>query len=285
MGGKDSDIEGHMPKAVSRDGGRTWLISKTPFPALGVNQRPCLLRLQSGKLLFTGDFQKRGGIAPKDVAERGCYVAWSNDEGESWHIKKLPGAQPHERFPTNDATLGYSVARQAPNGVIHLITSMNHPCLHFEFNEAWLLSDAPTINSDSELMHSKATRIARVKKFTEKFPDGKIKNRWSGGRADDGRFLLHGTEKHFYQNGHVHYETTYELGRKTGSETFWRNDGTIGWLWEHNPDGTSVWTQFWENGRAKSESRWRNFKAQGKASCWDPEGKLISEVNFGDGKL
>jgi formylglycine-generating enzyme required for sulfatase activity len=44
--------------------------------------------------------------------------------------------------PEGATTLGYSVARQAPNGVIHLITTMNRPCLHFEMNEAWLLSEA-----------------------------------------------------------------------------------------------------------------------------------------------
>ena len=30
----------------------------------------------------------------------------------------------------------------APNGVIHLLTSMNHPGQHFELNEAWILSEA-----------------------------------------------------------------------------------------------------------------------------------------------
>src|SRR5947207_170567 len=83
-----------------------------------------------------------------------------------------PGAQPDERFPTNAATLGYSVARQARNGMIHLITSMNDPCLHFEFNEAWLFSDAPTTNSDNELMRSNSKGVADVKAFTEKFHDG-----------------------------------------------------------------------------------------------------------------
>ncbi len=50
MGGKNTDIDGFMPSVVSRDGGKTWEKSKTVFPALGGNQRPSLLRLQSGRL-------------------------------------------------------------------------------------------------------------------------------------------------------------------------------------------------------------------------------------------
>lgn len=53
--------------------------------------------------------------------------------------------QPHEKpeYAHEPPTLGYSVLRQAPNGLIPLITTMNTPCLHFEFNEAWLITNAP----------------------------------------------------------------------------------------------------------------------------------------------
>lgn len=33
LGGKNTDIEGHMPRAISHDGGKTWMVGKTPFPA------------------------------------------------------------------------------------------------------------------------------------------------------------------------------------------------------------------------------------------------------------
>jgi hypothetical protein len=75
LGGKSTDIEGYMPQSISRDGGKTWDVSQTPFPALAVNQRPSLLRLQSGRLLFAGDYQKRGNISPEGVTNRGCYLA------------------------------------------------------------------------------------------------------------------------------------------------------------------------------------------------------------------
>ncbi|MBI3117062.1 MAG: hypothetical protein HYZ00_00135, partial [Candidatus Hydrogenedentes bacterium] len=67
-------------------------------------------------------------------------------------IKRLTLATRHEKhsFPEREgwfgpkhdnATLGYAVAVQGPNEVIHLLTSMNHPNLHFALNEAWILSD------------------------------------------------------------------------------------------------------------------------------------------------
>ena len=37
---QNTNIDGYMPKAISKDGGRTWIVSKTPFPALSSNQRP-----------------------------------------------------------------------------------------------------------------------------------------------------------------------------------------------------------------------------------------------------
>ncbi|NOS70988.1 MAG: hypothetical protein HOP33_13785, partial [Verrucomicrobia bacterium] len=288
MGGKSTDIDGFMPRAISRDGGKTWDVSKSPFPALGVNQRPSLLRLQSGRLLFAGDFQKRGNIAPAGITNRGCYVAISENDGVTWRVKKLPGTQPHEKpeYQNDPDTLGYSAMRQAPNGMIHLVTTMNSPCLHFEFNEAWLISNESGNTIDVDLLRSTATKpVAPNQKFEETFADGKIKARWSGTVANDGRFLLEGEGQWWFANGRPHHESNYELGRKIGTESFWRQDGTIAWRREHKPDGISVWTQFWESGGKKSESHWRGFKADVRARSWDRDGKLNSEAEFRDGLL
>ena len=65
MGGKNTEIDGFMPKAISRDGGKTWEVSETPFCRHANNQRPSILRLQSGRLFFACDSQERKGFQPE----------------------------------------------------------------------------------------------------------------------------------------------------------------------------------------------------------------------------
>ena len=289
MGGKNTDIDGYMPKAISSDGGRTWNVSRSSFPAQGGNQRPSILRLRSGRLFFAGDYQHIQGQKPGTITEDGSYVALSDDDGRTWTVKTLAGAQPHEnpRNHNGHPTLGYSVARQAPNGMIHLITTMNQPCLHFEFNEAWILSkhDQQGPPSDAALMASSATSIGDVREYREDHPDGSPKVTFSGGMANDGRFLLHGRETWYYPSGKKQREATYELGKKVGQETYWLQDGSVQWMWDYRRDGTSLWTQYWPNGRKRAESLWRNFMCDGTATLWDKEGRQISMKEFKNGKM
>ncbi len=287
LGGKDSNIDGFMPQAISHDGGRTWEKSKSIFPAKGTNQRPGLRRLASGRLLFVGDFQDIRGRQPAGMTNRGSFVALSEDDGKTWRIKPLPGAQPHENPARRggESTLGYAAVCQAPNGMIHLVTSMNHPCLHFEFNEAWVMSDTPTHSSDAELLQSKATKVSRLETIQERFATGGLRAVWRGGLADDGRWLLHGRQTVWYPDGKKQWEATYKLGRKIGRETFWERTGVKLWEWHHAPTGLSVWRQFWPNGVKKAESAWRNFSCDGLARRWDPMGREIGVWKFSAGLL
>jgi len=284
MGGKSTDIDGYMPKSISYDGGRTWEISKTPFPAVGGGQRPSVLRLASGRLFMAGDFLGRKQVHPEGIPENGSYVALSEDEGKSWHIKQLYGAET-ARGDTDRITIGYSAARQAPNGIIHLITSLNRQALHFAMNEAWILDESANETDDKVIMKSSATSIPEVEEYSECYPDGQIKITWSGGIANDGRFLLHGPENWYYENGQKMREANYELGYKVGTETYWSKDGKKQWVWEYNKDGKDIWTQWWANGLKKSVSEWKNFKADGTAICWDRAGNVISQVEFKDGTI
>ena len=289
MGGKNTEYKGtgYMPKSISKDGGRTWEEMITPFPKQGSNQRPSVMRLQSGRLFFAGDFQHISGDRPEGATESGSYIALSEDEGKTWHVKKLIGTQQHESKSRHNGadTIGYSAARQAPNGLIHLITTMNRPCLHLVFNEAWILAEDTRYEdmSDAELMNSSATKILKLRKFKKKYSNGDVKATWSGGVADNGRFLLDGTETWYYKNGKKQREVTYKLGRKVGKETYWAADGSVKWSWEHRNDGTSLWTQWWSAGKKKAESTWRNHKCEGIAMRWDRNGEIISQVKFVDG--
>ena len=47
FGGKNSHLDGRMPKSVSTDGGKSYTNSKTDFMPLAGGQRPAVIRLAS----------------------------------------------------------------------------------------------------------------------------------------------------------------------------------------------------------------------------------------------
>jgi hypothetical protein len=285
-GGKHSDLDGFMPKSITRDGGATWEHSSTPFATLGTNQRPTIIRLASGRLFFASDLQRIDGFQPPGSTDKGSFVALSEDEGKTWKVKKLIGGQQHEsemrRMAMQGNTLGYAIARQSPDGMIHLIATMTDPCLHYEFNEAWILDQGPT--DESLIMESKAGSVSGIESYRETWPDGTTRLEYKAGKGDDGRFLLHGKERWFHQDGTLMYEVTYDRGRKTAVESYRDADGQLRWEWDRSGE-VAVWRQWWPNGRQKGESRWMEGKCEGKAYTWDPSGKLIGEVVFKEGRI
>lgn len=290
MGGKKSNIDGYMPESISCDNGRTWQARKTPFPALGSNQRPTIIRLADGNLFFASDFQNHMGGAPPAVKERGAFAALSKDEGKTWTIKIVATALPHEMavLPerpgwhvtdySNDAALGYTMAAQAPNGVICLITTMNHPAQEFEMNEAWILSKdrgpTPADVGNGKLLPGRIT-----------YPDGHLKATWTGRIEPDGRYEMNGVETWYYPDGAKEYQVDHRNGAKIGIETYWAQKGRKIWQWDHRADGISTWTHYWPNGGKRQESEWRNGVCFGYATLWNAEGKVIFHHEFKKGFL
>jgi len=292
LGGKNADIEGYTPKAYSSDWGATWTPGvKTQFAALGSNQRPALIRLKSGRLFLATDCQHISAAPPEGVKMRGVLVALSDDEGENWRVKQLPGATPHERFRDKTdtwqpqdglnhryPTIGYAVAAQAPNGAIHLMSSMNHPSLHFEMNEAWILSDSAEETSAPSPDATRAT--ASLTSHEERYPDGALRMTWNSRVDGAGRYVLDGAETWFYPSGKKQYEVVYDLGHKVGAEVYYDEHGAKKWAWDHGKDGKASWTQYWPNGDKRVESHWAGVKADGAAKRWDRSGHIISDVMF-----
>jgi hypothetical protein len=294
IGGKNAAVDGWSPENTSSNWGASWSASKaSPFPPLGSAQRPSMIRLASGNLFFVSDaFLNKIGRQPPPGWKygAGCFVAISKDNGASWHVKPLPVELPNYQRNTN-GTVGYVTARQAPNGVIHVLTTVTQPCLDYELNEAWVFSDAGDIAPE--------TSGGTIKKFSEKFPNGKVRSQWSARICPGGRYLLDGKETDFYDTGAKQHEVTYASGRKTGTETFWSADAKKLWSWKHDlKNNRSVWTQFWPNGKKKSESTWnthpqardlkRNFfglVAEGPAQQWTEDGALKFSGRFSNGLL
>jgi hypothetical protein len=288
MGGKNTNIDGFMPKTISRDGGKTWdPPTKTQFAALSSNQRPTIIRLASGRLFFAADYQNREGAQPAEIREHGSFVALSDDEGRTWHMKPLTTALPHEahilaKGSRGDhhgfGTLGYTIATQASNGIIHLITSMNYPSQEFEMNEAWILSDAPPSTppalAGTKLLHGE-----------QRYPNGKLQATWSGTVDSNGNYVLSGPENWFAPDGTRQYQVTWNHGDKTGAEVYYSPTGQRIWEWQRDTTGQGTWTQYWPNGKKRHESTWRDGKCIGSASAWAPSGELLHTYQFQDGRL
>lgn len=291
IGGKDTDIEGYMPAVISHDGGKSWGTPfKTPFPALSSNQRPTLIRLADGNLFFASDWQNHKGKQPAGITEHGVLVALSRDDGKTWHIKGLPHALPHEAglyrnranwsdYQNDYGTIGYAVATQGPNGLIHLISTMTQPSLEFEMNEAWIMSDG---EQQASIPHACNSHV--VSHGSQSYPDGKLQAAWMGHSAC-GRYLLDGTEIWYFENGKKEYEVNYSDGKKIGEEIFWAMDGHAIWEWQRAADGAATWIQYWPSGNRKHESHWQRYEAQGSATAWSPAGQVVGHWQFKDGEL
>ena len=294
IGGKNADVNGWSPQNISTDWGATWSESEeSPFPPLGSAQRPSMIRLNSGNLLFVSDSYKHKAKTPPPtgwVHGNSCFVAISKDNGQSWHVKTLPVQIPaHQRveYPS----LGYVTARQAPNGIIHLLTTVTLPPLHYEFNEAWIWSEAGDISPE--------TTGGIIKEYSERYSNGQLRMKWSARICPNGRYLLHGEQMTYFENGTKQHLVTYKNGRKTGEELYWSPDGKMVWRWDRDIErNIGVWTNYWANGNKKIESTWnlnpeardlkRNFLgyvAHGPSMHWDEKGLLTNTYHFINGVI
>ncbi len=236
MGGKNSEIDGHMPVSISHDGGRTWQKSASQFLPLGSGQRPSLIRLHSGKLFFVSDYEVHKA---KPDHRAGAFVALSADDGKTWVQRELPGV----------STVGYVTATQGPDNVIHIVTSKNEPYdVSLHLNEYWVLHGGEPSGTPGNL-----TSVAA---HEEKYPNGKIRAAWTGGWTSDGRYVLNGAQTFYYADGRKQWESSWAAGNPIGTETYWHATGMKQWEKVY-ADGTHwIWRVFGRDGTVAAESKW-----------------------------
>lgn len=295
LGGKNSNMDGYMPAAITTDGGDTYKVYKTCFPAMNSGQRPSILRLASGRLVMCSDYQTKLNIKPDDMQDKsGSYVAWSEDDGTTWTFKQLWGAQNRKKESDlfgNASTIGYSAMKQSPDGLIHIVCSNVQPLLHLCFNEAWLLDEVEQEPDELELMTSKATKLVTLRKeYVEYYADGNRKCQYYGGIADDGRFLLDGSEIYWYPDGTIMWEANYYLGNKVGTFTYYNYQGYPVKRIIYPDNITECLEEsfetFWpETGNIRTKAFFKNRKAEGEAHLYNKEGKIISTAIFQNGKI
>jgi len=265
FGGKQAEIDGFHPVSMSRDGGRTYDISASPLPALGGGTRASLIKLQNARLFYVADMHLRSygrltaDMAPPGYVDCGSYAALSGDGGETWRCRKLTGGNvlDDKGRPIEVETVSYVTARQSRDGIIHIVTSHNRPGnLHFELNEAWVLGGKT--GRETAAPFDVEMQPETIKNYTERFEDGRLMVSYSAGIGEDGHFLLDGTEIWYYRNGQKRWQTTYQAGNPAGTETYWKEDGSIAWKKTYAGDGTYLWTVYRPDGSVRAKSKWRN---------------------------
>jgi hypothetical protein len=263
FGGKNSAIDGRMPLATSRDGGKTWTKSKTDFDVLASGERPSVIRLMSGRLFFVADYNPK---VQKHIHKDGAYVALSDDDGKTW-VKK--------RLPNNILTVGYTTATQGADGTIHVVTSKDKPDREIELNEAWVL-DSSAYGETTDDAADGAIAIEHI----EKDQQGRVRARWSTVRVKDGRTLLDGPETFYYPSGRIMWSMQFHRGQKRGEEEFLRSDGARVWTKVYGNDGEWTWVNYDRNGKQIATSKWK-----GKSLLSSDVPDVPAEAKPGDDKL
>ena len=294
IGGKNANVDGWTPQNISRDWGKTWeKATAAPFPQLGSGQRPSMIRLQSGALIFVSDgYLHKYHVAPPSEwgKPNDAFVAISKDNGKTWRFKTLPVGLPQDNRPPF-TSLGYTTVRQAPNGIIHVLATKDFPGLHYEFNEAWLWSDAGEVEVPN--------KGGEVRSYKEYYPDGKLKAEWSALICTNGRYLLDGMQTEYYPDGKLQHQALYQEGRKVGREVLMNPDGTLRWTWERSlVTNRGTWTLYDAQGKKKIESRWLTrptardcdhqffgYVADGPTVHYGPDGKVAKTYLFRHGIL
>jgi hypothetical protein len=168
---------------------------------------------------------------------------------------------------------------------------MTLPRVHYEFNEAFVFSDAGETDPEAG--------GGSVKKYSENFANGKPRVSWSARTCANGRYFLDGPETSYYENGQKEHGVTYINGRKTGEESFWSPDGKRVWTWTHHPENnTSTWVRYGGKGQKLIESNWNTHPrardldcrffglvADGPVYHWKGDGSPAGAYSFKNGTL
>ncbi len=152
--GRGGNVNGFMPMSLSADQGKTWTVTASTLPPITYTQRFSMIRLKEGPLFIasfgpnTEQFEKAGST---DREMSNLFAALSFDEGKTWTARRLisDNAPDHGVDTISGGRVlmgknaaepaGYVTACQARDGVIHVVSSMNH----YAFNLEWIKGGAP----------------------------------------------------------------------------------------------------------------------------------------------
>jgi formylglycine-generating enzyme required for sulfatase activity len=149
--GRGDNVDRHLPMSITEDYGKTWKAQATVLPPITYTQRFSMTRLAEGPLVlatFVPNIVELKAQQRTDRELAKLCVMVSYDDGKTWPVRRLLTDDKDDRGVTGMSygrvymgpgaaePTGYVTVTQARNGVIHVISSMNH----YAFNLAWIKS-------------------------------------------------------------------------------------------------------------------------------------------------
>ncbi|HZQ43998.1 MAG TPA: SUMF1/EgtB/PvdO family nonheme iron enzyme [Acidobacteriaceae bacterium] len=146
--GRGDNIDGHLPMSISDDYGKTWHAVATDLPPITYTQRFSMHRLAEGPIALATFLPDLSDVGPQKKTDRELAklcICLSYDEGKTWPVRRiLTDDKPDHGItgmsngriymgPGNAEPTGYVTLTQARNGLIHVVSSMDH----YEFNLKW----------------------------------------------------------------------------------------------------------------------------------------------------
>jgi hypothetical protein len=156
--GRGGNINNQLPMSISEDYGKTWKASASVLPPITYTQRFAMRRLQEGPLALAMFLPDVGTLGPQKGTDRELAklcICISYDDGTTWPVRRLLTDESGDKGvigmsngriymgPGNSEPTAYVSLTQARNGVIHVISSMNHYAFNLKWAESGPVAPSP----------------------------------------------------------------------------------------------------------------------------------------------
>ena len=171
--GRGGNVNHQLPMSISDDYGKTWKAFATELPPVTFTQRFSMKRLAEGHLALATFLPNVAQLGPQQKTDRELAklcICISYDDGKTWPVRRILTyetgdhgitAMSNGRIymgPGNSEPTAYVSLTQARNGIIHVISSMNH----YAFNLKWAESGPKNPSQNPSPMPKPKTLSAKT---------------------------------------------------------------------------------------------------------------------------
>jgi sulfatase modifying factor 1 len=146
--GRGGNVDHHLPMSITDDYGKTWKAEATELPPITYTQRFSMKRLAEGHIALATFLPDVSHLRPEQPTDRELAklcICISYDDGKTWPVRRILTDETGDRGvtgmsnsriymgPGSGEPTAYVTLTQARNGLIHVVSSVNH----YAFNLKW----------------------------------------------------------------------------------------------------------------------------------------------------